>query len=487
MYQLTLKGLFVVVGWSMLLSLFGFLSYSIWSFLASFFLITILGYTVNELFGKILNLPLNPESSSITCLILYCILPPITTFEEAGVSAVAVLAAMASKYFIVWRGKHVFNPAAFGAALIALMLGVGATWWVGSLEMLPIVLPLGFLIVRKIHRFPMVLTFIAASLVSIMTTVVSQGAIPLTPEAIGMGIVSIFASWPILFLGTIMLTEPLTAPATRNLQMVYAGITGLIFGSSFHLGPLYASPEIALLVANIFSAAINPTPRLILKLKERVQITPDTYHFSFETPKALAYASGQYMEWTLSHENPDVRGSRRYFTVASAPSESVLSIGVKIQEKSSSFKKALLALKPGERIVAAQLAGDFTLPKDEGKRLVFIAGGIGITPFRSMVQHFVNRGEKRNTVLFYAANTESDFAYKPLFEKAREVGLKTVYLPKDTAGYLTPERIKEEVPDFSERMFYLSGPNAMVHAYKDLLSKLGVSQRNIVTDYFPGF
>lgn len=475
MYRLVLLGLFAVVGWSLVLSLTGSLSYSVWSLIASFFLITVLGYTTNELFGKILKLPLNPESSSITCLILFCILPPVTTWQEAGFSAIAVLAAMASKYLLVWRGKHVFNPAAFGAFVMPLLFGVGAIWWVASPAMLFVTLPLGLLVVRKIHRFVMLGVF---ALTAFLAITYVQSAVSLW---------EIVASWPIVFFGTIMLTEPLTAPATQRLQMVYAGIAGVLFGSSFHLGPIYASPEFALLAANLFSVFVNPTPRLIVRLKERSMVAKDIYHLSFETPTPLLFSPGQYMEWTVLHEAPDNRGVRRYFTVASAPGEKVISIGVKIAEKSSSFKQALLKLVPGDRIAVAQLAGDFTLPKDAAQKLVFIAGGIGITPFRSMAQHCITRGEKRDAVLFYAANTESDFAYKPLFEKAREAGLKTVYLPKDTTGYLTPERIKEEVPDFSERTFYISGPNAMVHSYKEMLAKLGVSTRNIVTDYFPGF
>lgn len=468
----------------MLLSLLGVLSYGILSLLVSFFIITIVSYTSNVLLGRILKLPVNPESSSITALILFCILPPVTSLSEAGIIALVAFFAMASKYLFVFRKKHVFNPAAFGAVVMPLIFGLGATWWVGSLAMLPVVAVVGFLIARKIHRFALVLSFIAAAVLSIGFTSFNAGLIVITPAGIGQLLLEIVTSWPIFFFGTIMLTEPLTTPATKKLQIIYGVIVGFLFGSSFHVGPFYATPEFALIIGNLFTVLVTPAPRIFLRFKEKVQLTPDTYHFSFELEKPFAFTPGQYMEWTLPHENSDKRGIRRYFTIASVPTEQMMSIGVKIAENSSSFKKALLTLTPGSRMVASQLAGDFTLPKESQKKLVFIAGGIGITPFRSMIQNLVATSEKRDIALMYAANTEKDFAYTDLWKQAESIGLRTHYFP---GTRITPEYLAQNISDYKERTFYISGPGAMVHAYKELLSKAGVGQASIVTDYFPGF
>lgn len=225
----------------------------------------------------------------------------------------------------------------------------------------------------------------------------------------------------------------------------------------------------------------------------------DMYELIFQSSKPLRFFPGQYLEWTLPHEKMDSRGNRRYFTIASSPTENDIHIGVKIgKDRSSSFKQKLLLMQKGEMISATQLAGDFTLPTDARKKLVFIAGGIGVTPYRSMVKYLIDKRENRDIVLFYAHALPDGFVYKDLFETGRKIGLKTHYLltvpEKDTpkgwngkVGYLTKEMLQEVVPDYKDRVFYLSGPSRMVDTYKELLRSVGVFPTNIVTDYFPGF
>jgi glycine betaine catabolism B len=128
---------------------------------------------------------------------------------------------------------------------------------------------------------------------------------------------------------------------------------------------------------------------------------------------------------------------------------------------------------------------------------VFIAGGIGVTPFRSMIKNMIENGTRRDAVLFYSAANTDEFVYKDIFKKAEELGVKSVYVyggkeapPKGwvgETGYITEAMIKKYAPDFKERTFYLSGPIAMVNNYKALLSGMGIGNLKIVTDYFPGF
>src|SRR5258708_34079548 len=108
------------------------------------------------------------------------------------------------------------------------------------------------------------------------------------------------------------------------------------------------------------------------------------------------------MEWTVGHAHSDTGGNRRYFTLASSPTEKEVHLGVRFYDPSSSFQRAVVELPAGSTIVAGQVAGEFTLPKDPQKKLVFIAGGIGITPFRSMVKYLLDRDEKRAITLFYS-------------------------------------------------------------------------------------
>ena len=144
-------------------------------------------------------------------------------------------------------------------------------------------------------------------------------------------------------------------------------------------------------------------------------------------------------------------------------------------------------MKIGEKIVATSLAGDFTIPKDINQKLVFIAGGIGITPFRSIVKYMIDAHEKRDVVLFYSNKTSDEVVYKNVFDGGVNVGVKTVYVATSTDGRIDSNMIKKQVPDFNERMFYLSGPHLMVTAFEDVLSEMGIAKNKIKIDYFPGF
>jgi ferredoxin-NADP reductase len=165
--------------------------------------------------------------------------------------------------------------------------------------------------------------------------------------------------------------------------------------------------------------------------------------------------------------------------------------------KPSTFKKALTEMKNGTKIVASQLSGDFVMTEKPEEKLVLIAGGIGVTPFRSMVKNMIDLNLEKDIVLFYSNVMAEDFVYKDIFSQAVKNGLKTVYILTDRArapvnwkgktGYINAQMIESEVSDFKNRRYYLSGPTAMVNSYKKLLASLGISQNQIVTDYFPGF
>ena len=177
-----------------------------------------------------------------------------------------------------------------------------------------------------------------------------------------------------------------------------------------------------------------------------------------------------------------------FFTIASSPTEADVHLGVKFGRGMSSFKKALSAMQSGGKIYAGQLGGDFVLPRDAARKLVFIAGGIGITPFRSMVKDLADRGEKRDIVLLYANKDAEDIAYRPLLDDAaRTLGLRTVYVMAEKGERIDAAFVTACVPDFRDRTFFLSGPTGMVDAFKGMLRGMGVRRRNIVTDYFPGF
>lgn len=398
---------------------------------------------------------------------------------------------MASKYLLNIARKHLFNPVAIAVVITAHVINQSASWWIGTLYLLPFVLIGGFLIVRKIRRTDLVVSFIATALISIAVFGLLHGQ-----SLTALSRIALFDS-PLFFFAFVMLTEPLTTPPTRLLQIVYGALVGFLFAPQVHIASLYTTPEIALVMGNLFSYAVSPKAKLLLSLKEKIVLAPDAYDFIFTKPPALTYHPGQYMEWTLEHPRVDDRGNRRYFTLASSPTEDTIRIGVKFYPQSSSYKKSLLSLNTQNRLVAAQLAGDFVLPDDPAQKLVFIAGGIGITPFRSMIKYLVDTKQHRDIVLFYANKEISEIVYTDILEAGKDIGLRSLFVLTDKSkiptgwsgivGHLDESVITREVPDFRQRYFYLSGPHAMVTAYIETLSRLGVASSQIKTDFFPGF
>ena len=138
------------------------------------------------------------------------------------------------------------------------------------------------------------------------------------------------------------MTEPLTTPPTRRSRFIYGALIGLLFAPQLHIGSLFMTPELAILLGNVYSFIVSPKHRLVLRLKERNRLSADTYEFVFPAPPLFRFRPGQYMEWTLAHGHPDERGNRRYFTIASSPTEHNLRLAVKFDKKPSTFKRAMM-------------------------------------------------------------------------------------------------------------------------------------------------
>jgi ferredoxin-NADP reductase len=224
-----------------------------------------------------------------------------------------------------------------------------------------------------------------------------------------------------------------------------------------------------------------------LKLIERKKETPDIESFVFEPQEPLSWQAGQYLHYVLHHEPTDERGSDRWFTVASAPFEGKVMITTRFagEDKTSSFKKKLFSLVPGKSIEISHLEGDFTI-EDTTQDYVFLAGGIGVTPFHSILKQADHDGTKLKVNLLYA-NRDEHVPYKDELESFAKNN------PNLTIHYLTaPVRIdessiKEFVPDLSKPFFYVSGPAPMVFGVEEILKKLGVDKSRIKLDDFPGY
>lgn len=218
--------------------------------------------------------------------------------------------------------------------------------------------------------------------------------------------------------------------------------------------------------------------QLINKIDESRNIK--TFIFKPESP--IKWTSGQYLIYSLPHENIDNRGKMRFFTISTPPFEKNPSITTKIINKSSSFKKALNNLKLGESIEAKGPDGDFII-NDLKKKYIFIAGGMGITPFNSILKQLDFEKKPINITLFYTSNDE--FLFKDFFDRlASENKQFNVYYLRER---INKDILLEKIKKIKEYTFYVSGPDPMVEDLENLLKKMGVKEEKLKTDYFSGY
>lgn len=491
MYRLLLYYLLLLTGSATLFSALGWLSYNPYSilFTASYFVLSC--FVINYLFAKAFNAPTNWESSVLTGLILSLIITPASSFKEVAFFTIAAGLAVSSKYILAIRNKHIFNPAAIAVVLTALGSQEGASWWVGSTALAPLVIIGGLLMTRKIRRFGMVITFIVTAVLSTTFLVWISG------RDAGMALQNTLLHSSLFFLAFVMLTEPWTSPTTNGKRIVYAIVVGILFSPALHIGNTYSTPELALIIGNIFAFVVTPMVKTHLHLKSRRRFGKHTEDIELVPERSFIYKPGQYVELTLPHPSADSRGLRRYLTIASSPTEDTVRFGIRYHDPSSTFKQYLRAADDDLFISAGQLGGDFTLPKDKKLKLAFIAGGIGITPFRSMVKYLSDTNDNRSVKLLYGERTPNDIAYTETFEEARrKVRVDTTYIineitslssPHIKPGHINTEMVKTLIPDYLERIFYVSGPQPMVLDIKENLRDLGVPSSHIKVDYFFGY
>ena len=222
-----------------------------------------------------------------------------------------------------------------------------------------------------------------------------------------------------------------------------------------------------------------------LRFVEKRKEIEHVYSFVFEPEEEITWQPGQYLHYELPHPDADDRGVERWFTISAAPFEKYIQLTTRFDnEHSSSFKKALLKLEPGTEVEAGEPRGDFLLDP-EASRHILIAGGIGITPYRSQLAQLDHDGQQLNVDLFYA-NRDDNFVFDeefkqfasrhPEFKISKFVGDHRIQ-ESDLKPFLGDERA----------IFYFSGPRPMVEAYQHQLEDLEVNPERIKTDYFPGY
>jgi glycine betaine catabolism B len=223
-----------------------------------------------------------------------------------------------------------------------------------------------------------------------------------------------------------------------------------------------------------------------LTLSKRRPETHDCERFYFKPDQSFDFVPGQFLKWTIPDEAADERGPNRFFSIASSPTEPEIMLCTKFAaDRSSSFKSKLKALQPGEALEASGPSGNFTLEQSTSDRAVLVAGGIGVTPYRSMIKWLVDSQLDRPVKLIYGVRSEQDIPFKAEFDQwaADQPSLELEYV---VSMPLTGQMIVDLAGGKSDD-FFISGPEPMVEGLKDQLLNLDVPEEQVKTDYFPGY
>ena len=469
MYRLTLYSLLWIVAVSVILNALDVLTAGVLWPLLGLGALSVGCFVTNQILSRLYRVPISQESSIITTLILFLILKPAQSWYDLVAYTVVGLIAMVSKFALSYNRAVLVNPAAFAVWVGGLVtLSIGG-WWVASKYLVVAVLIVGLLIVRKTRQFSLVLSF----LVPAAALLVWKGISPYDA----------FVSYPLIFLGTIMLTEPATMPAGRARKMMYGAFVGVLVGLRPEIFGYPIGPVEALLLGNVLSAIMSRKSATRLIFRESKQLTPTTTELVFEPEQGVRFRPGQYVELTLGSVPLFAsRGNRRTFTVASSPDDDMIRIGVKFYEPSSVYKQQLRDLKPGDCVALSHLGGDFII--DRTQPSLCLAGGIGITPFVSTIRDAVARGDTLPMTLVYFVGSKQELAYEHELKQAQSIGVKVVVID-DPQMRLSELHLDHLSIKRASTNAYISGPPAMVRSYKKLLRGAGMG--SVRTDYFSGY
>ncbi|RXZ77805.1 FAD-dependent oxidoreductase [Paenibacillaceae bacterium] len=209
----------------------------------------------------------------------------------------------------------------------------------------------------------------------------------------------------------------------------------------------------------------------------------DVYSFLFEKEKDLTWKAGQYGLFSITHMT--IKNSTKPFSMASAPTENIVKITTRISDNPSDFKKAILELKQGMKVKMSGPVGSFSL-QDNSPSLL-IAGGIGITPFRSILKQIEAEGngdEKQIKLLYF--DSKKSYIYKDeLDEVANNISISITYLD-------SRDDLHQEIDTFNalyknNGKYFIAGPKSMVDSISGYLKNNNVSKRNIKKDAFFGY
>ncbi len=239
-------------------------------------------------------------------------------------------------------------------------------------------------------------------------------------------------------------------------------------------------------------------PAYTSKLKGRDTVAERTLAFHFEKPPGFQFKAGQYVDITLiDPPETDSEGNVRTFSIASAPVEDEILLATRMRE--SAFKKVLGKVPLGTAVKLEGPMGSFTLHNNAKKAGVFLAGGIGITPFLGILRQAAREKSPHKLYLFYSNRRPEDAAFLEELRKLEAQHPNFRFIPsmsemdrsklpwKGETGFIDKEMLKRYLPSLQGPIYYVAGPPEMVAAMRRILTEGGVEEDDIRTEEFSGY
>ncbi|PZR72109.1 MAG: oxidoreductase [Chthoniobacterales bacterium] len=235
-----------------------------------------------------------------------------------------------------------------------------------------------------------------------------------------------------------------------------------------------------------------------IKLASKREVASETMAFHFEKPKDFTFKAGQFADFTLSNPSQtDAEGNTRGFSLASAPYEEDLMIATRMRD--TAFKRELKIMKPGTEVTMDAPYGSFTLHNKAQVAAVFLTGGIGITPVRSIVLQAAHDKLRHKIFVFDSNRTPEATAFLNELREIPKSNPNCSFVATMTemqnsksewqgeTGYVTKAMLMSHIDDLTLPIYYVSGPASMVAAMRKLLNESGVNDDTIRTEEFTGY
>jgi ferredoxin-NADP reductase len=235
-----------------------------------------------------------------------------------------------------------------------------------------------------------------------------------------------------------------------------------------------------------------------VKLKAREEIAAGTMAFHFEKPDGFVYKAGQFADYTLINPaETDAEGNTRGFSLASAPYEDDLMSATRMRD--TAFKRVLRTTPLGTELTLDAPYGSFTLHNNAAIPAVFVTGGIGVTPVRSIVLQAIHDQVAHRIFVVDSNKRPEDAAFLNDLNKPHEKNPHYTFVGTMTAmekshrewheetGHMTKAMLSKYIDDLTLPIYYIAGPQGMVAAMRKTLSESGVNDDNIRTEEFTGY